>query len=60
MSLPGEVNLTVLVPNADEAQRRRLPGAGEAVRLAWAAEHMHLVREAEASARRDNNEEAVK
>ena len=55
VSLPGEVALTVLVPNADEAERRRLPGAGEAVRLAWAAEHMHLVREAEASAHGDED-----
>ena len=50
VSLPGDLALTVLVPNADEAARRRLPGAGEGVRLAWAAEHTHLVREAEASA----------
>ena len=50
VSLPGEVSLTVLVPNSDDAERRRLPRAGEAVRLAWAPEHMHLVREAEASA----------
>jgi spermidine/putrescine transport system ATP-binding protein len=46
VALPGDVALTVLVPNADEGERSRLPGAGEAVRLAWAAEHMHLVREA--------------
>jgi spermidine/putrescine transport system ATP-binding protein len=53
VSLPGEVGLTVLVPNVDEAERQRLPGAGEPVRLAWASEHMHLVREAEASAHED-------
>ena len=46
--LPGEVSLTALVPNADEEERRRLPGAGEQVRLAWASGHMHLVREAAA------------
>jgi spermidine/putrescine transport system ATP-binding protein len=39
--------MTVLVPNSDEAARRRLPGAGDAVRLAWANEHIHIVREAE-------------
>ena len=46
--LPGDLRMTVLVPNADEAARRRLPAAGDAVRLAWAGEHMHLVREPEA------------
>jgi spermidine/putrescine transport system ATP-binding protein len=42
--LPDGVAMTVLVPNADEADRRRLPAAGVKVRLAWASEHMHLVR----------------
>ena len=32
--LAGDVPLTVLVPNADEAERQRLPGAGARVRLA--------------------------
>ena len=41
--IAGEVPLTVLVPNADEAQRQMLPGAGARVRLAWAPEHMHVV-----------------
>ncbi len=63
VSLPGEVGLTVLVPNADESERHRLPNPGEPVRLAWASEHMHLVREAEApapaEAASDNHEEAV-
>jgi ABC-type Fe3+/spermidine/putrescine transport system ATPase subunit len=40
-----DVPMTVLVPNDDEAQRRDLPGAGARVRLAWAPEHMHLVRD---------------
>jgi spermidine/putrescine transport system ATP-binding protein len=44
VKLAGDVPLTVLVPNADEAERQMLPGAGARVRLAWAAEHMHLVR----------------
>jgi spermidine/putrescine transport system ATP-binding protein len=38
--------MTVLVPNSDEAARRRLPGAGDPVRLAWASDHIHMVREA--------------
>jgi spermidine/putrescine transport system ATP-binding protein len=39
------VRMTVLVPNADEAERRRLPGGGAPVALSWEPEHMHLVRE---------------
>jgi spermidine/putrescine transport system ATP-binding protein len=39
----GDVRLTVLVPNTDEAARQMLPGAGARVRLAWAPEHMHIV-----------------
>jgi spermidine/putrescine transport system ATP-binding protein len=45
--LPDGVAMTVLVPNADEAERQHLPGAGVRVRLTWASEHTHLVREAE-------------
>jgi spermidine/putrescine transport system ATP-binding protein len=43
--LAGDVPMTVLVPNADEAERQRLPGGGASVRLSWAPEHIHLVRE---------------
>ncbi len=43
--LAGDVPMTVLVPNADEAERQRLPGGGVPVRLSWAPEHIHLVRE---------------
>jgi len=43
VKLAGDVPVTVLVPNADEAERQRLPGAGARVRLSWAPEHMHLV-----------------
>jgi spermidine/putrescine transport system ATP-binding protein len=43
VKLAGDVTLTVLVPNADEAERQRLPGAGARVRLSWSPEHMHLV-----------------
>ena len=45
--LAGDVPITVLVPNADEAERTRLPGPGTDVSLSWAPEHMHLVRESE-------------
>jgi spermidine/putrescine transport system ATP-binding protein len=38
------VRMTVLVPNADEAQRQHLPGGGARVALSWEPEHMHLVR----------------
>jgi spermidine/putrescine transport system ATP-binding protein len=48
--LPDGVGMTVLVPNADESERQRLPNAGDRVRLSWANEHMHVVREAEARA----------
>jgi spermidine/putrescine transport system ATP-binding protein len=41
----GDVPMTVLVPNADEAERSRLPGGGQRVQLTWAPEHIHLVRE---------------
>jgi spermidine/putrescine transport system ATP-binding protein len=46
--LAGDVPMTVLVPNADEAERGRLPGGGASVRLSWAPEHIHLVRESAA------------
>jgi spermidine/putrescine transport system ATP-binding protein len=39
------VRMTVLVPNADEAERQRLPSGGARVALSWEPEHMHLVRE---------------
>ena len=42
--------MTVLVPNADEAERNRLPGGGADVSLSWAPEHIHVVRESEAAA----------
>jgi spermidine/putrescine transport system ATP-binding protein len=48
VSLPGDVSMTVLVPNASEAERARLPGGGASVRLSWEPEHMHVVRESEA------------
>jgi spermidine/putrescine transport system ATP-binding protein len=47
--LPDGVAMTVLVPNADESERQSLPAAGVPVRLSWASEHTHVVREAEAA-----------
>jgi spermidine/putrescine transport system ATP-binding protein len=48
--LPDGVAMTVLVPNADEAERQTLPGAGVRVRLTWDSEHTHVVRGAEGPA----------
>jgi len=47
VQLSGGTRMTVLVPNADEAERARLPGGGADVRLSWAPEHIHVVRESE-------------
>jgi spermidine/putrescine transport system ATP-binding protein len=49
VKLAEDVTMTVLVPNASEAERARLPGGGVPVRLSWAPEHMHLVRESQAA-----------
>jgi spermidine/putrescine transport system ATP-binding protein len=54
--------MTVLVPNADEAERRRLPGGGARVGLSWEPEYMHLVRESpegSTAARNDDAERAA-
>ena len=48
--LPDDVRMTVLVPNADEAERSRLPGGGAPVRLSWDPQHIHLVRESRVDA----------
>ncbi len=47
--------MTVLVPNADTEARRRLPGPGDEVRLAWSSENIHMVR----AERADTAEEVV-
>ncbi len=44
VNLGGEVRMTVLIPNADENERQRLPGGGAKVTLSWAPEHMHVDR----------------
>jgi spermidine/putrescine transport system ATP-binding protein len=55
VDLGDGVRMTVLVPNASEAERRRLPGGGVRVGLTWEPEHMHVVRE---SATENLNSEA--
>jgi spermidine/putrescine transport system ATP-binding protein len=45
VGLGEQVRMTVLVPNADEAARQRLPGGGARVALSWEPEHMHVVRD---------------
>jgi spermidine/putrescine transport system ATP-binding protein len=44
--LGDDTRMTVLVPNTDEEARRRLPAAGDAARLTWSAENIHMVKEA--------------
>jgi spermidine/putrescine transport system ATP-binding protein len=44
VKLGDGTDMTVLVPNSDEEARRRLPGPGDAVRLAWSSENIHMVR----------------
>ncbi len=53
--IPGDVPMTVLVPNADEAERGRLPGGGAKVSLKWAPEHTHLVSESPATGATETN-----
>lgn len=43
VKIASGAKLTVLVPNASEADRQRLPGGGAKVRLAWHPDHMHLI-----------------
>jgi spermidine/putrescine transport system ATP-binding protein len=50
--------MTVLVPNADADARRELPGAGEAARLTWSDENIHIVRDAVAEEPAADREEA--
>jgi spermidine/putrescine transport system ATP-binding protein len=45
VDLGEDVRMTVLVPNADEAERQRLPGGGARVALSWDPQHMHVVTE---------------
>jgi len=50
------VRMTVLVPNADEAERQRLPGGGARVRLTWDPEHMHVVTESPGEAAAESSD----
>jgi spermidine/putrescine transport system ATP-binding protein len=45
VKLAGDVRMTVLVPNTDEAERQNLPGGGANVKLSWSPDHMHVVKE---------------
>jgi spermidine/putrescine transport system ATP-binding protein len=45
VALGDGTRLTVLVPNADEEERRQLPAAGDGARLTWSDENIHMVRE---------------
>ncbi|MGE0067589.1 MAG: ABC transporter ATP-binding protein [Solirubrobacterales bacterium] len=50
------VRMTVLVPNADESERQRLPGGGARVVLSWEPEHMHVVIDEEEPDEDDDDE----
>jgi spermidine/putrescine transport system ATP-binding protein len=45
VKLADGTRMTVLVPNADTEARRDLPAAGDAARLTWSDENIHIVRE---------------
>jgi spermidine/putrescine transport system ATP-binding protein len=49
VDLGDGVRMTVLVPNASEAERHELPGGGVRVKLSWEPEHMHVVRDSGSS-----------
>ena len=57
VDLGDGVRMTVLVPNASEAERQRLPGGGARVALSWDPEHMHVVRESLQLQRGESDEE---
>ncbi len=48
--LSDGTGMTVLVPNADEEQRRALPPPGSTVRIAWSQENIHMVKETQGDA----------
>jgi spermidine/putrescine transport system ATP-binding protein len=58
VDLGGDVQMTVLVPNASEAERQTLPGGGARVALSWEPDHMHLVRES-ANRQRGESDEGI-
>jgi len=53
------VQMTVLVPNADESLRQRLPGGGAQVVLTWEPEHMHVVVDEDVEAAKELDPEVV-
>jgi len=53
VDLGDGVRMTVLVPNASEAERHQLPGGGVRVGLSWDPEHMHVVRDSDTEATRE-------
>jgi spermidine/putrescine transport system ATP-binding protein len=56
VGLGGDTRMTVLVPNANEAERAQLPGGGARVRLSWEPQHIHLVRESGLRPSNNDNE----
>ena len=48
--LADGTRMTVLVPNTDEEARQRLPAAGDAARLTWADNNIHVVMDPAADA----------
>jgi spermidine/putrescine transport system ATP-binding protein len=52
------VRMTVLCPNASEAERQSLPGGGARVALSWEPEHMHVVRESPTASAGSNGRES--
>ena len=52
------VQMTVLCPNVNEAERQRLPGGGARVALSWEPEHMHVMR-ASQPAETGNGDESI-
>jgi spermidine/putrescine transport system ATP-binding protein len=55
VNLGEDVRMTVLVPNASEAERQELPGGGARVKLSWEPEHMHLVRDSKAGSDKEGD-----
>jgi spermidine/putrescine transport system ATP-binding protein len=58
VDLGDGVRMTVLVPNAGEEDRQRLPGGGARVALSWDPQHMHLVQESSQLQRGEANEDS--
>ena len=48
VALGDGTRMTVLVPNSAEAARQALPAPGDAARLTWSEDNIHIVREARA------------